>query len=65
VPAVDLDPQADHRIHDDDVAQRFGFAGGLVPGVEVFAPASAPLVAEHGESFLSGGRMSLRFRKAV
>jgi acyl dehydratase len=65
VVAVNLDPQADNRIHDDDVAQRFGFAGALVPGVEVFALASAPLVRDQGEAFLSGGRLALRFRRPV
>lgn len=63
--AVNLDPQDDNPIHADDVAQRFGFAGALVPGVEVFALASAPLVASYGEAFLSGGRLALRFRKPV
>lgn len=62
---MNLDPQADNRIHDDDVAQRFGFVGALVPGVEVFALASAPLVASYGEAFLSGGRLALRLRKPV
>ena len=47
------------------MAQRFGFAGALVPGVEVFALATAPLVQEWGEAFLSGGRLSLRFRRPV
>jgi hypothetical protein len=66
VRAVDLDPQADNRIHDDDdVAQRFGFAGPLVPGVEVFVLASAPLVAAWGAGFLASGRMALRFRRPV
>ena len=65
VVAVHLDPQADNRIHDDDVARRFGFAGALVPGVEVFALASAPLVAAWGAAFLGAGRMSLRFRRPV
>ena len=65
VVAVNLDPQADNRIHDDDVAQRFGFAGALVPGVEVFAVASAPLVAAWGEGFLAGGRLAVRFRRPV
>ena len=65
VVAVNLDPQADNRIHDDEVAQQFGFAGALVPGVEVFALASAPLVRAWGEDFLAAGRMSLRFRKPV
>lgn len=27
----------DNKIHDDATARRFGFSGGLVPGVEVFA----------------------------
>jgi acyl dehydratase len=65
VVAVNLDPAADNRIHDDDVAQRFGFAGALVPGVEVFALATAPLVQAWGEAFLGGGRLSLRFRRPV
>jgi acyl dehydratase len=63
--ALNLDPQADNRIHDDDVAQRYGFAGALVPGVEVFALASAPLVAAWGVPFLEGGRLALRFRRPV
>ncbi len=28
---------SENRIHADDVASRFGFTGGLVPGVDVFA----------------------------
>ena len=63
--AVNLDPHADNRIHDDDVAQRFGFAGALVPGVEVFALATAPPVRAWGEAFLGAGRLSLRFRRPV
>jgi acyl dehydratase len=63
--AVNLEPEADNRIHADDVAQQLGFAGALVPGVEVFALASAPLVTAWGEAFLGGGRLSLRFRRPV
>ena len=47
------------------MAQRFGFAGALVPGVEVFALATAPLVREWGEALLGGGRLALRFRRPV
>lgn len=65
VVAVNIDPEADNRIHDDDVAQRFGFAGALVPGVEVFALATAPLVQTWGEAFLAGGRLALRLRRPV
>jgi hypothetical protein len=28
---------SDNKIHDDAVRQQFGFRGGLVPGVEVYA----------------------------
>ena len=28
---------SENKIHDDTVASRFGFTGGLVPGVNVFA----------------------------
>ena len=63
--AVNLAPDADNRIHDDEVAQSFGFSGALVPGVEVFALATEPLVRAWGEAFLAGGRLSLRFRKPV
>lgn len=65
VVARNIDPQADNRIHDDDVAQRFGFAGALVPGVELFAYVSSPLVAAWGADWLSSGRLALRFRRPV
>ncbi|MDQ1672325.1 MAG: hypothetical protein QOC98_887, partial [Frankiaceae bacterium] len=29
--------EAENKIHEDDVARRFGFSGALVPGVELFA----------------------------
>ena len=28
---------SDNKIHDDSVAHQFGFKGGLVPGVDVYA----------------------------
>lgn len=28
---------SENRIHDDATAKRYGFAGGLVPGVDVYA----------------------------
>lgn len=65
VVAVNLAPDADNRIHADDVAQSFGFAGALVPGVEVLALATAPLVREWGSEWLASGGLSLRFRKPV
>jgi acyl dehydratase len=65
VVARNIDPQADNRIHDDDVARRFGFQGALVPGVELFAYVSSPLGAAWGEEWLAGGSLALRFRRPV
>lgn len=57
--------EAQNKIHDDDVAQQFGFTGALVPGVELFARITTPLVAAWGEEWLSGGRVDVRFRRPV
>jgi hypothetical protein len=57
--------EAANEIHDDLVAQQFGFTGALVPGVELFARITTPLVAAWGEEWLSGGRVDLRFRRPV
>ena len=65
VVASNIDPTVDNKIHDDDVAQQYGFTGALVPGVEVFAYATAPLVAAWGVPWLSGGHLQLRFRRPV
>lgn len=65
VVARNIDPAADNRIHDDDVARRLGYEGALVPGVELFAYATSPLVARWGREWLSGGALGLRFRRPV
>ncbi len=57
--------EAQNRIHHDDVAQQFGFTGALVPGVELFARLTTPLVAAWGDEWLSGGRIDVRFRRPV
>jgi acyl dehydratase len=57
--------EAENKIHDDDVARRFGFGGALVPGVELFARITTPLVSAWGEQWLSGGRVDVRFRRPV
>lgn len=65
VIARNIDPASDNKIHDDEVAQQFGFSGALVPGVELFAYLTHPLVEAWGEQFLSGGAIDVRFRKPV
>jgi hypothetical protein len=65
VRARNLAPDSDNKIHDDTVAQQFGFSGALVPGVDVFAYASHPFAAAWGLDFVNGGRLQTRFRRPV
>ena len=39
-----LDIVFENRVHDDDVARLFGFSAGLVPGVDIYAYMTHPLV---------------------
>jgi acyl-CoA thioesterase FadM len=55
-PATD----SENRIHADDVAQRYGFRGGLVPGVTVYGYVATAL-ADPG--WVAHGRTEVRFRK--
>ena len=54
VQAYNLSHASENKIHDDAVAQKLGFAGGLVPGVERW-----------GRAWLERGRMECRFLKPV
>ena len=65
VQARNIDPTSDNKIHDDDVARQFGFTGALVPGVELFAYLTHPLVEAWGVDFLRQGRIDVRFRQPV
>ena len=42
---------SENKIHDNTVARRFGFAGGLVPGVDVYAYMAHLPVARWGRGF--------------
>jgi acyl dehydratase len=53
---------SDNKIHDDEVAQRFGFSGGLVPGVDVYAYLCWGPVSTWGRDWLERGSMEARFR---
>ena len=50
VSAVNLAKNSENRMHDDSVARRFGFKGGLVPGVDVFAYMSHMPVMKWGRA---------------
>jgi hypothetical protein len=49
-------PNSENLIHGDEVARRYGFRGGLVPGVTVTAYLCHPAVDAWGLDFLEGGR---------
>ena len=57
--------QSDNKIHDDEVASRFGFTGGLVPGVDVYAYLTHLPAETWGEAWLERGRMRGRFLTPV
>ena len=65
VEAYNTAQTSENKIHDDDTARKFGFEGGLVPGVEVFAYMAHAPVAHWGREWLEAGDMSARFGKPV
>jgi len=65
VEAYNTAKQSENKMHDDHVARRFGFSGGLVPGVDVFAYMMHVPVAYWGRDFLSRGLVEARFIKPV
>ena len=56
---------SENKIHDDSVARRFGFSGGLVPGVDVYAYMMHLPVARWGRAFLEQGAAECRFTRPV
>jgi acyl dehydratase len=52
---------SENKIHHDDVARRYGFAGGLVPGVTVYAYMAHPVVEVLGRAWVERGTMAARF----
>jgi hypothetical protein len=54
-----------NRMHDDTVARTYGFRGGLVPGVDVWAYLTQPCLDRWGERFLTSSTMEVRFVSPV
>jgi acyl dehydratase len=65
VEAYNTAKQSENKMHDDAVARRFGFHGGLVPGVDVMAYMMHLPVAKWGRGFLERGLIEARFVKPV
>jgi acyl dehydratase len=65
VTARNTSKQSENLIHDDATARRYGFGGGLVPGVTVYAYLTHPLVAAFGSAWLERGTATVRFAKPI
>jgi acyl dehydratase len=65
VEAFNTAKASENKIHDDAVARRFGFGGGLVPGVDVYAYMAHQPVAHWGRAWLERGTAECRFQKPV
>jgi hypothetical protein len=65
VAAFNTAKESENKIHDDAVARRFGFKGGLVPGVEVYAYMTHLPAARWGRAWLESGTAECRLLKPV
>ena len=58
--ALNTAPDSENRIHSDELAQEYGFEGGLVPGVTISAYLVHPLVELWGKDWLDKGYANCR-----
>jgi len=65
VSAYNTAKASENKIHDDATARRFGFTGGLVGGVHVYAYMTHVPVAHWGRAWLERGTGDCKFSKPV
>lgn len=65
VEAYNTAHASENKIHDDAVARRFGFGGGFVPGVDVYAYMTHLPVERWGRAWLDHGTAECRLAKPV
>ena len=65
VEAYNTATESTNKIHDDDVARTYGFRGGLVPGVDVYAYLTHVPAERWGLAWLGHGSITARFAKPV
>jgi acyl dehydratase len=65
IAAFNTAHDSENKIHDDATARRFGFGGGLVPGVDVYGYMSHLPVERWGRAWLERGSAECRFLKPV
>lgn len=63
--AINEATESENKIHDDTVAAQYGFRGGLVPGVSVYAYMTYPLVQAFGTDWLTRGTAQVTLSKPV
>jgi acyl dehydratase len=51
---------SENRIHGDEVARRYGFSGGLVPGVATYAYLTRPVLDLLGDGWLGAGEITVK-----
>ena len=56
---------SENKMHSDAVAGRYGYRGGLVPGVAVYAYMTVPVVQALGAPWLAHGSMRAKFIKPI
>ncbi len=56
-----IHPASGNRIQEDEYARRYGFRGGLTPGILLFAYMSRPLIEVMGKAWLQRGAADMRF----
>jgi hypothetical protein len=65
VEAYNTAKASENKIHDDAVARKFGFGGGLVPGAIVYAYMTHLPLERWGRAWLERGTAECRFAKPV
>src|SRR6185436_3064208 len=65
VSAYNTAKASENKIHDDATAKRFGFTGGLVGGVHIYAYMTHQPLARWGRAWLERGTGECKFAKPV
>lgn len=63
IEAFNYATDSENRMHNDDTAPKYGFRGGLVPGIGVYGYMMRAMVETFGGDWLSRGRADVRFLK--
>lgn len=63
VRARNTSTNSENKIHDDATAATYGFRGGLVPGITVYAYVTVPIVERFGLDWLDRGSMQVKFHQ--